>query len=497
MLPADLKARILAAFVWSPNLRLVGLDERACRAALENARLALVQRNIRLALVTVPVIAMATAFLLAIWVEVSAALIWAGSYTAICMGAMLLAQRIESGATPEIAGRNLSRCGLLLAIATAPWGALPLFFWSTGGTEIHCVILLLGCGGIPWAMACSGPSVRVSSLQFVPLVAGLLLPPMLQAGPLYFYLSCLGVVYAIAMYGLALQINGLLTTMFRAQTEKVGLLGAVANAKAESDAARMKAERTSQAKSTFLANMSHELRTPLNAVLGFSEVIKNELLGPIGTQTYKEYAGDIYDSGRHLLGLINDILDLSRIEAGRLDLSLIELNVWEVVGDASRFVAQAAKQNGVTLKCRLPTDLPQIHADERSLRQILLNLLSNAVKFTSAGGSVTISASMGSSVFGPHGMTICVSDTGIGIEKDDISIVLEPFGQAHHEGGALISRREQGTGLGLPIVRALVEAHGGAFELKSEIGKGTTAIAHFPQTCVVERAPGEPFKSAV
>ncbi|MFO1187874.1 MAG: HAMP domain-containing sensor histidine kinase [Alphaproteobacteria bacterium] len=496
--PAEIKAMILAAARWDPRLRLAGLDREARIAAFANARLRLIQRNVRLSLPTVPAIALFTALLLRLWDKTPTLGLWGISYALVCTLAMLLTQTIDGDAAdPRRAARNLTHCGLLLAVAILPWATLPLVYWNDASVQLRCLIILLECGAIPWAMTIAGPSARAFLIQSAPLVAGLLLPPLFEGGELYWGLLGLGIIYAAVMYGLAFQIAALLTTMFGAQEEKTDLLHEVARAKSESDAARLKAERTSQAKSTFLANMSHELRTPLNAVLGFSEVIKNELLGPIGTQTYKEYAGDIHDSGRHLLSLINGILDLSRIEAGRLDLSPIELHVPEVVGDASRYVAHAAKRGSVFLKTEIPADLPLIRADERALRQILLNLLSNAVKFTPQGGDVTLSACVGSSVFGAHGMTIAILDNGIGIKREDLPIVLEAFGQAQYEHGGHISPREQGTGLGLPIVRALLEAHGGAFELQSEPGRGTRAIAHFPPSCVVKPAMAPPREFAV
>jgi signal transduction histidine kinase len=233
-----------------------------------------------------------------------------------------------------------------------------------------------------------------------------------------------------------------------------------------------RAEIASRAKSEFLANMSHELRTPLNAIIGFSEIIKNESFGPIGTPSYKEYANHIHESGSHLLDIINDLLDLSRIEAGRVNLSESAVDVLEAVATCLRVMADRAEEGKVSVVCQLPDDLPLLWADERMLKQILLNMLSNAVKFTPAGGKVTIAARVE-----PDGM-LCleIADTGIGMADGDIAKAMTPFQQIENP----MSRRYPGTGLGLPLTKSLVELHKGRFGIESELGVGTTVTIHFP-----------------
>jgi signal transduction histidine kinase/DNA-binding response OmpR family regulator len=233
----------------------------------------------------------------------------------------------------------------------------------------------------------------------------------------------------------------------------------------EMRAAKEEAEIATRAKSEFLTNTTHELRTPLNAIIGFSEIMWSESFGPIENDQYKGYVRDIYDSGRHLLGVINDILDMSRIEAGREELREEELDVEEIVQTSIRFVEQRAREGGLTLEVEVADYLPSLYADKRKIRQILLNLLSNAVKFTPTGGSVSVVAELG-----PGGqMVIAVQDTGIGIAPQDVDRALQPFGQVD---GAL-TRKYEGTGLGLPLSRSLIELHGGVLELQSEVGSGT------------------------
>jgi two-component system cell cycle sensor histidine kinase PleC len=218
--------------------------------------------------------------------------------------------------------------------------------------------------------------------------------------------------------------------------------------------------------------MSHELRTPLNAILGFSEVMKGEIFGPHTVPAYKEYSNDIHDSGQHLLGLINEILDLSRIEAGRYELNEEPVMLTVVVEDCHHLLKLRAQNRGITVHNVFEADLPRMWADERALRQICLNLLSNAIKFTPPGGEIWLK--VGWTAAG--GQYMSVKDNGPGIPEDEIPIVLASFGQ----GTNAIKSAEQGTGLGLPIAKNLIDMHNGTFTLKSKLRFGTEVIVTFP-----------------
>lgn len=243
--------------------------------------------------------------------------------------------------------------------------------------------------------------------------------------------------------------------------------------------AKEQADFANRSKSEFLANMSHELRTPLNAIIGFSEIIKDQLFGPVGQPQYIEYACDIHDSGELLLSLINDILDMSKIEAGKRELAESMINIENVVHSVSRLVASRAKAGRLHLNVKVSHDLPAFRGEERAIKQVLTNLLTNAIKFTPEGGNIFLTANLDE--FGR--ICISVQDTGVGMAPKDIPVALAPFGQIE----SALSRKNQGTGLGLPLTKALVELHGGVLDLQSEVGKGTTVTVVLPAERVVSK----------
>ena len=240
---------------------------------------------------------------------------------------------------------------------------------------------------------------------------------------------------------------------------------------------KQEVEVASLAKSQFLASMSHELRTPLNAILGFSEVMASEKYGPSGTETFKEYAGLIHGSGEHLLELINDVLDVSKVEAGQLELHEEEISVKKLAQACLRMFGDRADRGKIQLCPAVAEDLPGLWADERRAKQVLLNLLSNAVKFTPDGGTIHTTARLDEN--GSFEITVC--DTGIGMSPQELDIALKPFGQVDSS----LARKFEGTGLGLHLAQELMKLHGGSLEIESEKEVGTRATIRFPAERII------------
>ena len=292
-------------------------------------------------------------------------------------------------------------------------------------------------------------------------------------GGLHNYILAVMAITAEAYFSLlAYRLYSTTLATLEARAEKDALIGELEQSKSISDEARRRAETANIAKSRFLAQMSHELRTPLNAILGFSEVMKGEIFGAHAVPLYKDYAGDIHSSGVHLLNLINEILDLSRIEAGRYELNEEPVSLNRVVEDCHHLLKLRAGNRGITIHELFEPDMPRLWADERAVRQICLNLLSNAIKFTPQGGEIWLKVGWTAS----GGQYMSVKDTGPGIPEEEIPIVLASFGQ----GSNSIKSAEQGAGLGLPIAKNLIDLHGGTFTLKSKLRIGTEVVVTFP-----------------
>jgi two-component system cell cycle sensor histidine kinase PleC len=347
---------------------------------------------------------------------------------------------------------DLQVARLLLLFVVVMVAAVTAMLAETVPLAVICGILPISAQLLGLALAHNGvPDIAVA---------------VMAAGALAFFLLFSNRLHATTLLGLSLR------------AEKDSLIIEVEEAKANSDEARRRAEEANVAKSHFLATMSHELRTPLNAILGFSEVMKGEVFGPHANPAYRDYANDIHSSGHHLLTLINEILDLSRIEAGRYDLREEALSISHIIDDAKHMLAMRAKAKNQTVHAKIEPNLPRLWADERSVRQIVLNIMSNAIKFTPPGGEIWIKAGWTAG----GGQYVSIKDSGPGIPEEEIPLVLSSFGR----GSLAVKTAEQGSGLGLPIVKGLIDLHGGTFTLKSKPRDGTEVIVTFPSERVME-----------
>ena len=399
----------------------------------------------------------------------------------VCAVALVYALPIaflESFEAEKVSGAWRRKFVLATAFCGSAWAYLVVALLRTGGPDAQAfaILVMLLVSTVMSLLAAAIPTAFVAGM--LPMIAGVIMlyAPRLQGPAAPAAALAIGVIGYFLVVVQRLHAAAARNVSF--QAEKDSLIAELEQAKLNSDEARRRAEGANLAKSRFLATMSHELRTPLNAILGFSEVMKGELFGPHSVPAYKEYSTDIHASGQHLLMLINELLDLSRVEAGRYELKEEAVSLHAVVGDCCRLLSMRAKSRNLRLADALERDMPCIWADERAVRQATLNLLTNAIKFTPQGGSIVVKVGWTAS----GGQYISIKDTGPGIPPEEIPVVLSSFGR----GSLAHKNAEEGTGLGLPIVKGLVELHGGQFRLSSKLREGTEAVVIFPPERTME-----------
>ncbi len=446
-------------------------------------------RNEAVAALTVPILAIVVAVTMLNWAHPRSLLLWLATIF-ISEGILLALCRLFRKQPRETVDlrqwrRNLAAAEFLYGVSWAAVAFTPFshqteaayFFLFAALTVVTAIRMLFAASVMPILHAGTVPVTSALALRF-----------LMTGDPFYWILAivAVGIHFYFVFLVKNLQRTALSMLDYRAEkdrlvAEKDRLIEELEKAKAASDGARAKAEAANLAKSKFLANMSHELRTPLNAILGFSEMMKDEVLGPVGNASYKSYAGDIHESGHHLLKLINEILDLSRIEAGRYELSEKVLDLGAIAQESLRVLRLDAQTKGLKLVTDFKPDMFSVCADERALRQICLNLISNAIKFTPEKGAVIVRTG----ILAGGEAILSVRDSGPGIPDEEIPRVMSAFGQ----GSLALKMRESGTGLGLPIVAGLAELHGGRFELRSKVGVGTEATLILPKSRVAPIAP--------
>jgi two-component system, cell cycle sensor histidine kinase PleC len=402
--------------------------------------------SLSLGMASMPVSIVMIASLYALWIPWTFTFGWAAVCILLWIPCWLSAKRLTNSDRIRNPAAILDVFLRITAFVTA-YGAQGALFWITDDAYNNLVVTVILVGSsVAAVMTVAWLPLSLAQL-FVYL--GLLMTAGFASGGVSGYIACLGFVFGTFMLGVIANLHAQLSRLLFLESHKDKLIAELT--------------ASNRAKSDFLANMSHELRTPMNAILGFSEIIKDEVMGPNHQPLYKSYAGDIYASGAHLLGLINDILDLSKIEAGKFELNEREVDAFEIIEGTKRIVSLRAAQKGVTLINDVPPGLV-VMGDPSAMRQISLNLASNALKFTPAGGTIRCYLENRQGEF-----CIVTEDTGSGIRPEDIPRLFESFGQGRHD----IANKEKGTGLGLPIVRGLARAHGGDVSIESELGKGT------------------------
>ena len=467
--------------IWVTDLHAE--EERASRVQLSLLRG--VVENLKANRLVVPVFGVAITAIFSQYVGIQQ---MAGWYAQMLLGLVpqliVLASFPQSSLTSAQTRKWAIRVAAVNLFFIANWVSLGLWFWESGRNANPVMVELVLAATLAAHAAGTGACRTISRpallLYLVVLTAvplqGLFTPETfmrcaLMASIAPFYVGFLALIVR-RNYGRA-------RAAIVMSQERDSLMAELVMAKLESDRGRERAEAASLAKSQFLANMSHELRTPLNAILGFSEIIASRIFESDKART-GEYATLINSSGKHLLALINDILDLAKIEAGRWQLEETELHLNTIAEETLQLVTWRAENNNAILENAIDPAMPNIQADERAIKQILLNLLSNAVKFTPENGKVSVFANChvdGGIVFG-------VSDTGVGIAAEDQAKVFDSFGQGKHD----VAITDKGTGLGLAIVKGLVESHGGTVRLESQVGKGTRVTVHLPAARVCRPA---------
>ena len=413
------------------------------------------------------------------WVPVGVTALWAGLVIASLLIVVLTARRFKAMDPGKFnAGRWTTNFVAAESIGGLALSLLALFTFVTDPEALAPVMFAMVLVSIASNAVATHTLPPATLMSTLPVTATVSVALIALGGTLNYTLAAVAVCGEIFFLFLARQLHASELETSSHQAAKDTLIFELEEARNMSDEARRHAEQANVAKSQFLATMSHELRTPLNAIIGFSEVLKSELLGPHQVPQYKEYAGDIHASGQHLLNLINELLDLSRIEAGKYDLNEEVVSLVDIAADCRRMMELRAKSKGIELVFSVGDNLPKLWGDERAIRQVVLNLLSNAIKFTPQHGKVVLVVQRS----GDGGQLISVKDNGPGIPESEIATVLSSFGQ-----GSLAQKTaEQGAGLGLPIVQKIMDLHQGRFDLFSKLRFGTEVIATFPRARVMD-----------
>ncbi len=347
---------------------------------------------------------------------------------------------------------------------SAAWGLLPWLLWEPGNAVNHMFLGAAVVSVVAALLVSRGSNMDMYLASLVPLASMMMVRFLFGDLAMDMVIGLLTPLVAVQMWMTGRPLIRRMEEDSRLRFKVEDLARELEETRDDALRKRFEAETANASKTAFLANMSHELRTPLNAILGFSEIISQECFGPVGNARYKDYVGDIHSSGAHLLSLINDLLDIAKIEAGRMEIAPHPLDARRTFDIALKLIASKAREKGQSLTIAVDPSAPALHGDERAIKQILINLVSNAVKFTPEGGRIDVVASMARD----GGFQILVKDNGPGIPRDKLDKIFTPFSQVDNR----YDRQAGGTGLGLALVRGLAELHGGRAWIESEFGKG-------------------------
>ncbi|HUV32472.1 MAG TPA: HAMP domain-containing sensor histidine kinase [Devosiaceae bacterium] len=430
-------------------------------------------------IIAAPALIVILALAAGLWVPQVAALVWGAIVILAHFGVIVVCRQFRAADPVKFDAQRWTATFMIAETGHGvAWAAMALLTLTSGNPDVLVILFAMLLVG----MAVNGISTRTlptaTLMSTLPATFTVGLNLVVTGGSLNWSLAALALGAQIFFYFLARKLHRSEISGLEHQAEKDALIYELGEAKSMSDEARRHAEQANIAKSRFLATMSHELRTPLNAIIGFSEVMRSELLGPHSSPQYKDYANDIHASGEHLLNLINELLDLSRIEAGKYELNEEAICLIDIGDDCRRMLEIRARSKSIEMITDFDEALPRIWGDERAVRQVALNLLTNAIKFTPQSGKVLFSIRRSTD----GGQIISVRDNGPGIPEEEITTVLSSFGQ-----GSLAQKTaEQGAGLGLPIVQKIMELHQGRFDIFSKPRFGTEAIATFPRGRVMD-----------
>ena len=432
---------------------------------------------------TMPIIALVLSFTAARWYDLGSVMCWTVGVIGCNLLQLFLCRLYFKAERSQQERRDWINMMAASELMQGTFWVLPLFFfWPSSHYEhgTFLVAALMAVTALRFLIVNNFMPVLIAGTGMMTI--GLALRCIVATDPIYFMLGALVITLEAFFLFVARQLQETARDMLIFKNQKDALINELRLARDLAETERSKAENANHAKTTFLANMSHELRTPLNAILGFSEILERELFGPLTNHAYKDYAGDINTSGRYLLGLINDILDISRIEAGRLELKEEPVSLDDPLEHARHLLEMQSLRKKIVVSIAVPPELPKVLVDARSIQQVAINLLTNAIKFTPRHGSVHMIAER----LADGSVQLSVQDNGPGIPPDEVQLALSAFTR-----GRLATRKAvDGAGLGLSIVNGIMQLHGGSVDIASVLGQGTKVMCNFPSRRVLSGPRG-------